>query len=190
MPKRTFALAAAPLLFNIPFYAENPTLTLVTGPRGAGKSTLCRAAAEEAARRGLRVSGLLSPPVFEHDQKIAIHLVDLATRESREMARCRTSSEPASTHATADWSFDPSVLAWGDAVLRAAGDCDLLVVDELGPLEFERGQGFMSAFPLLDARRYRVALVVVRPTLLDAAQARWPWADVLDVAALCAEVGR
>ena len=47
---------------------------------------------------------------------------------------------------------------------------------------------WVSAFPLLDARRYRLALVVVRPALLDAAQARWPGATVLDVAALRGEV--
>ncbi|NLH07638.1 MAG: DUF2478 domain-containing protein [Chloroflexi bacterium] len=173
--------SSATLLSAIPLDAETPTLALVTGPRGAGKTTLCHAAADEAARRGWSVRGLLSPPVFEHGQKIAINLVDLATRP-------RAASEPASPHATADWSFDPAVLAWGDGVLRAIGPCDVLIIDELGPLEFERGQGWVSAFPLLDARRYRLALVVVRPALLDAAQARWPGATVLDVAALRGEV--
>lgn len=188
MPARALLSSATSLLSAIPFGAETPTLALVTGPRGAGKTTLCLAAADEAARRGWSVRGLLSPPVFEHGQKIAINLVDLATRERRVLARPRAASEPASPHATADWSFDPAVLAWGDGVLSAIGPCDVLIVDELGPLEFERGQGWVSAFPLLDARRYRLALVVVRPALLDAAQARWPGATVLDVAALRGEV--
>lgn len=30
-----------------------------------------------------------------------------------------------------------------------------------------------------DARRYRLAVAVVRPELLDAAMARWPWASCI-----------
>ena len=37
---------------------------------------------------------------------------------------------------------DAEVLAWGTRILQQATPCDLLVVDELGPLKFERGEGW------------------------------------------------
>jgi nucleoside-triphosphatase THEP1 len=56
--------------------------------------------------------------------------------------------------------------------LRAATPCDVLVVDELGPLELIHGKGWIVALDILQARNYRAALVVVRPCLLENFQAR------------------
>lgn len=179
------APAATSLLDALQSESSQPILFLVTGACGTGKTTLCRALAGEAIALGRHVCGVLSPPVFDSGRKVGINLIDLATRETRLLARRR---EPDAREAggveTTEWRFDPVVLAWGDDVLRETGACDLLVVDELGPLELERGEGWMSALPLLDAGAYRAALVVVRPSLLDAALARWPGATVLDAAAL------
>lgn len=162
-----------------------PTLFLVTGACGSGKTTLCRALADEALRLGKHVCGVLSPPVFDSGRKVGISLLNLATGESRLLARRREAdAEAVGGVVTTEWAFDPAVLAWGDDVLRETGACDLLVVDELGPLELERGEGWQSALPLIDRGAYRAALVVVRPRLLDAALARWPRAAVLDAAAL------
>ena len=57
---------------------------------------------------------------------------------------------------------------------------DLLVVDELGPLEFARGVGLTEGLTAVDAGRYAVACVVVRPALVDEALRRWPDATVVD----------
>ena len=64
-------------------------------------------------------------------------------------------------------------------MLSAAADCDLLVVDELGPLEFESEEGLIQGMWALDDGHFRLGLVVVRPRLVHAAQARWPTATVL-----------
>jgi len=55
--------------------------------------------------------------------------------------------------------FDPETLAWGDAALAQATPCHLLVVDELGPLEIERGQGWPKAFDVLRGTDFALALV-------------------------------
>jgi nucleoside-triphosphatase THEP1 len=72
--------------------------------------------------------------------------------------------------------FDPAVLAWGnEAIARAAaGHPDLLVVDELGPLELARGAGWAAALTVLQRPDYQAALVVVRPELIEAVQRRLP----------------
>jgi hypothetical protein len=80
---------------------------------------------------------------------------------------------------TKRWRFSPTVLEWCNQVLAAAVPCDLLVVDELGPLEFERNQGLLNGFRVVDSGMYRVSLTVVRPSLLSKARERWPGAEVV-----------
>jgi nucleoside-triphosphatase len=152
--------------------SATPRICIVTGGRGAGKSAWCGALAREARARGLQVAGLWSPAALTEGEKTGIDLVDLAADETRRLAVLRT--DDAAAVATGKWAFDPDVIAWGNAALAAVGAPDLLIVDELGPLEFERGQGLTQGLRLIDARSYRLACVVIRPELLAAAVERWP----------------
>ena len=156
------------------------TLYLLTGPIGAGKTTFCRQLAESARSRGWQVAGLLSPAWIEADQKTGILLEDLESGEQRRLAFSTPS--PQSDLRVGKWYFDTQVLAWGQQILSNCPACDLLIVDELGPLEFNNGQGLSAAFELLSAGQYRVGYVVIRPTLIENACKRWPWAEVLPVA--------
>ena len=52
---------------------------------------------------------------------------------------------------------------WGNQTLNTSTPCDVLVVDELGPLEFERGIGLQNGFTAIDSRNFDFALVVIRP---------------------------
>jgi nucleoside-triphosphatase THEP1 len=45
--------------------------------------------------------------------------------------------------------------------------CDLLMVDEIGPLELEQGKGFAPILDLLPVGGPTYTLIVVRPALLD-----------------------
>jgi hypothetical protein len=51
----------------------------------------------------------------------------------------------------------------------------------LGPLEFEEGCGYQSAFSFLEEGDYRTAFVVVRPTLLPLAQSRWSQSEIFSL---------
>jgi nucleoside-triphosphatase THEP1 len=154
-----------------------PPLWLLTGPIGAGKTTFCRQLAQAARQRGWQVAGLLSPAQMEGDQKIGILLKDLHSGEQQRLAY--TTPTPNADVHLGRWYFDVQVLEWGNRVLKDCSPCDLLVIDELGPLEFNAGKGLSAAFKLLAAGQYRVGCVVIRPLLLEAASASWPWAEVL-----------
>jgi ABC-type cobalamin/Fe3+-siderophores transport system ATPase subunit/nucleoside-triphosphatase THEP1 len=160
---------------------RSPQRLVVTGARGSGKSRWCAALVAAARARGLRVAGVASPAVLEAGHKVAIDLVDLRDESRRRLAEVRRADEPGT--ATERWRFDEEALAWGNAALRAAAAApiDLLVVDELGPLEFVRGIGFTEGLAALDAGRFAVACAVVRPALVDEALRRWPDATVVDV---------
>jgi nucleoside-triphosphatase THEP1 len=70
------------------------------------------------------------------------------------------------------WQFHQEGLRWGAEILRRAAPCDVLVIDELGPLELTREQGWTVALDVLSAGKYRMAVVVVRPALVAAFEER------------------
>lgn len=154
-------------------------LVLVSGTRGAGKTTWCSHLVREARERGVAVAGVLSPHALDDaGVRIAIDLVDISTGEQRRIAVRGHATSPRATGLPRPWwTFDQDALAWGDAVLTRVENVDLVVIDELGVLEFRHGSGLASGLRLVDEGRFRTACVVIRPELLDAARIRWPWAE-------------
>lgn len=159
-------------------------LHIITGDRGAGKSTFCQHLVELAGAAGWQPGGLLSPAVVAGGQKTGIAAVDLRSGERRLLAVRRESDQSTAELQTNRWRFDPAVMAWGNEVLQTAVPCDLLVVDELGPLELERGEGWLAGLAALDSGRYRAGVVVIRPELLAIARQSWPDAMVLSIGAV------
>ncbi len=180
LPSQVSADPSAPILAKIfEESSDSPQLIFVTGPSGAGKSTWCAGLVRRSRERGLVVRGLLSPAVFADGSKIGIDLVDLATGERRRLATLR---RPTSTGLLTDhWQFDADILVWGNQILRDAHPCDLLIIDELGPLELLRNGGLQEAIRILEQRHYHVACAVIRPSLLPDAQQRWPGGHVIDL---------
>jgi len=160
------------------------TVYVVTGGRGAGKTTFCRRLLKEvrALSGGVVAAGVLSPKVREDHQDVAIDVVDVASGRRRRLAERR---DPAATRdrlSTKRWQFHADSLSWGNTVLQSATPCDLLVVDELGILEFEGDDGWTGGIAAVDSAAYRAAFVVVRPELLARAQHRWPEAILIHIA--------
>jgi nucleoside-triphosphatase len=153
---------------------------LVCGDRGSGKTRWCQRLVKAARLKGLLVRGVLSPAVFHAGRKAYIDLLDLAQGERRRLASLRKPRERVA-HAIClgSWAFDPVVLAWGNRVLADICDCDLLVVDEVGPLEFTLNQGMVAGLEVISGRNHRLACVTIRPAMLAEALQCWPWAEVL-----------
>jgi len=161
------------------------SLSLLSAPSGAGKTTFCLRRAEQARAAGWQVSGILCPPVFQGGVKTGILVQDLRSGETRPLAVSSLSQTELSTFnlPLGQWLFDSSALAWGNEVLAAALPCDLLIVDELGPLELMRGEGWQNAISVLRQPRYKIGLAVVRPSLLQTAQTLFPQAKILPLPA-------
>ncbi|PWH20829.1 MAG: hypothetical protein DDG58_00665 [Ardenticatenia bacterium] len=157
-------------------------IILLTGDRGSGKTTVCQRWAYQARAAGWDVAGLLSLAVFDRGLKLAIDALDLRSGERRRLARMRTATTVAEGLCTPAWCFDTATIAWGNQVLTHATPCDLLILDELGPLELERSQGWTAGITAVSTKRYRQAWVVVRRELLTVAQRLWPMAYVVEVA--------
>lgn len=158
----------------------NPSRLIITGGRGSGKTSFCIYLTYLLNTAGWDVAGILSQPVFQQSLQIAIDAINLQTGIRRCLATLNLDKSTSEVQ-TERWVFDTSTVAWCNEVFRSAIPCDLLVVDELGPLEFERDQGWTDALTALDSGKFKYALAVVRTELLTLAQERWPTARLIKV---------
>jgi nucleoside-triphosphatase len=140
-------------------------IIVLTGDSGSGKTTTCLRLAERVSGQGLDCAGIVCPGRFDGTRKTGIGILNLRTQERRSLAVVNDRPGPLRTRM---YQFDVEVMNWGMAALESACPCDLLLIDELGPLELERGQGWVNAFDILRAGQFRLAVVVVRPSLVEA----------------------
>jgi nucleoside-triphosphatase THEP1 len=164
---------------------------VLTGERGSGKSTVCARAARKVAAQDLTVAGILTERSDATSPGSERRVIDLRTRESRafgsqdrergrdvrrvvaapDTSAASVPAVVASRSGTIDpltpgWEFDSSVFDWGNDVLSRSTPCDLLVIDEVGPIELLGGRGWVKALEAVCSGDYRLALVVCRPGLL------------------------
>jgi nucleoside-triphosphatase THEP1 len=146
-------------------------ILLLAGPVGVGKTTVAERVAGLALRQGLACGGLLAPAMLDAcGRKVGIVGVDAATGQRRPLARTdRDLGGPT----IGPYSFDAAALEWATAVVMdALGNCDLLLVDEIGKLELWQGLGLAPILARLAAGEAQRALILVRESLLDELQGR------------------
>ncbi len=154
-------------------------IIILTGDIQSGKTNLCRVFVQKAKEEGVQLAGLLSPAVFHEGEKTGIDVINLKNWERRHLAVLKEKDQTGLE--TKRWSFYPEIVQWGNQALINAVPCDLLVVDELGPLEFIRGEGWIAGLEAVDSGSYQSALVVIRPSLLKMAGQRWKISRVFDL---------
>ncbi len=155
---------------------------IITGESGSGKTRFCTAVVN-ALRQGdlqrMDIRGILSPALMRRRKKAGIQAINLVTFEHKNLAEPNEGDDgPISTKR---WRFDPRIISWCNTVLSTATPCAVLVIDEIGPLEFEQGEGFIAGLEAVDSGEYTLALVVVRPHSLSQALERWADAEVLNI---------
>jgi nucleoside-triphosphatase THEP1 len=145
-------------------------IALVTGEIGSGKTTVCQRTLDHLLRRGMQCMGILAPPCFDAaGVKCGIDVWDVTTGERRHLAD-RTDGGGSTI---GEYSFVEMTLRWAVERLSAAiaSHPDLLVVDEIGPLELVHRQGFVVALGALSEREIvPQALVVVRQAYVAMAE--------------------
>ncbi len=152
-------------------------LLILSGEIGSGKTTLLLNFLDQLKEYGLQIHGILTPPVIVNGEKTGIDLVDLKTGERKLFATLRGSITAGLI--TQKWIFDETVMEWGNTILSKAVPCQVLIIDELGPLEFELGKGLMQGLKAIQSKQYVTAIVVIRPALIPAALKSLPDAQVV-----------
>ncbi len=158
---------------------DTPAIILITGEMQAGKSTLCQKLAQRFREKGIFVTGL----VTEHPAPHSLVVAALHTNE-RYLLTCPFESEQGT--ALTHFRMNPAAMARSAEALPTSFPTQIFILDELGPLELLRGEGWMAVLHLLASEEYKIAFIVVRPTLLAQAIQQLP-CDIYTVAHITLE---
>jgi hydroxymethylpyrimidine pyrophosphatase-like HAD family hydrolase/nucleoside-triphosphatase THEP1 len=170
--------------------AARGRIVLLTGAPGAGKTGVCQRVAHLTRHKGFRVSGLITEARRLASGRIVQTVVNLRTGERRRLADYIgvDKGEPIGSGVAGrfSWTFVSDSVRWGRHELDRCltGRTDLLVVDQLGPLELVAGSGWANAVDVLRARRFDLGLVVVNPLVMAELRRR-----LGDASAVAVEVG-
>ncbi len=149
-----------------------PYVVLLTAPIGAGKTTACERFLERARAGGLDAGGILAPARYgQGGEKVGIDAVDVLSGERRTLAMF----EPeVALRTIGPYRFDAAVMEWAlDRVsLALATPIDVVIIDEIGPLELIHERGFAPALGQLPHAQAKAIILVVRSELLVALRER------------------
>jgi nucleoside-triphosphatase THEP1 len=122
---------------------------------------------EELRGTGLKIGGVVSPPVFnDGDEKIGFQGEDILTGEQWDLGRSNGSLDGPRL---GPWSFSNEGFRLGISAIRGAinSRVDLVVLDEIGPLELIRGEGYAEILPELTSAPVEILILVLRQNLID-----------------------
>ena len=137
----------------------------LTGKRGVGKTSVCQAVVESARARGRRPQGVLSIALFDGSGvKVGFEAMDAGSGQRWLLAH---TAQPLDGPRIGPYVLDTLGLARAiDVLKRACSTPDLMILDEVGPLEIERNEGFAPVLDILPLEGPGHLLIVVRPSLL------------------------
>ena len=145
--------------------AARRTTIVLTGDRGAGKTSFLLRLLTELQGSGWAVGGILAPAVISNGKRLGYDIHDVRTGLSVPLCR---SGNPGRRTEAGPYSFFPSGIAFGRKALstRFLAGVDVVCIDEIGPLEF-RGEGWAPAVRELLRDLEAPLVLVVRSSLLD-----------------------
>jgi nucleoside-triphosphatase len=110
-----------------------PQRLFLTGEPGCGKTTAVRKTAELLILRGIGVGGILSGEIREGGTRVGFSLEDLVTREKGTLARVGLQGGPRVGKYRVNLCDIERIGV--RAIERAVRDSEVIVADELGPME-------------------------------------------------------
>jgi len=102
----------------------------ITGPPGAGKSTLARKVVEELKKAGLKVCGTSCPDVREGGRRVGFLIVDVEDGSRAWLARVDCEGPRVGRYKLCPGAEEVGVRA-------LSKDCDVYLIDEIGPMELK-----------------------------------------------------
>ncbi|MBC7114790.1 MAG: NTPase [Archaeoglobi archaeon] len=105
---------------------------LITGKPGCGKTTLISRIVEELRARGFRAGGICCPEIRERGRRVGFMIVDLMSGESRILSHISEKGPKVGKYGVNVRNVDEMSRR---AIERALNEADLIVIDEIAPME-------------------------------------------------------
>jgi nucleoside-triphosphatase THEP1 len=153
-----------------------PVIFILTGEVETGKTTVARKLIDALSFKGFQVKGFLSEAVYTGEIRSGFKLVNIGNGES--VLSCQTDPKMGWSK-TGRYYFNPEVFTFGDRVLDPEGlkDAQLIVIDELGPLEMNN-MGWSPAVGKLCASILTPQLWIIRKSLVHKLARKWSVGDI------------
>ena len=144
---------------------------IVTGKVHGGKTTFVSRLTTRLSEEGFRVSGFLSPGIFQNRQRTNYTLVSLDNDLKAPLA---SDGEIEGWFAFRRFFFNPEAFTLGERLIRTGitKGADVVVLDEVGPMELEGG-GWSPAIDELQRHPGTLQIWVVRDSVLEHVMERW-----------------
>lgn len=143
-------------------------ITIITGHRGIGKTTCLLKIIKKLRADSVKISGIITPPIYNgKDKKVGFTAYNVETEEMWDLARTdKTLAGPS----YGPFSFSKKGLIRANDVLKESLQKKdyTIFLDEVGPLELSKHQGFFPVLPLLTSSKRDLNLyIIIRPELID-----------------------
>ena len=132
----------------------------VTGPAGVGKTTLVERVAKEVERWGYIVGGMVTREVRRNGKRVGFRIIALDTGEEGTLASLRgTSHLPGIPFGRYVVHVDEIERVAVPAIKRALVEADLIVIDEIGPMEYKSDEFARAVGEILKSEKPLLAVV-------------------------------
>jgi nucleoside-triphosphatase len=112
---------------------QGKRLILVTGPPGIGKTTVLLKVEEKLRNRGYKVGGMISQEIRDGCSRVGFEITDLALGRKGWLAHIRQAEGPKIGRYRVNIEDLDSIGT--TAILGAINNADIVVIDEIGPME-------------------------------------------------------
>lgn len=135
---------------------------ILTGPVHSGKTTLLKKVIRELKEKKYKIDGFLSETVWRKQEIVGYDLFNLKKERSIPLIR-RTGKKE--WQKIGSYFFIPQSLAEAEKIILRGKEADILVVDEVGPLELS-GRGFWPALKQVVFQPLNSYIFVIRKNII------------------------
>ncbi|CAB50178.1 NTPase [Pyrococcus abyssi] len=134
----------------------------VSGMPGVGKTTLAKRIADEIRREGYKVGGIITQEIRTGPKRSGFRVIALDTGEIGRLAYVGQGYPRVGRYVVDIEGFDRVAIP---AISRALRDADIIIIDEIGPMEFKSNE-FLKALGLV-LKSEKPLLATVHRKLVD-----------------------
>jgi len=130
---------------------------LLTGNPGVGKTTVLMKTVNALKERGIRVGGMISREVREGGTRVGFEILDLSSGRRGWLAHVNQKSGPQVGKYRVNMEDLNAIGA--RAVTEAVEKCDIIVIDEIGPMELFSERFKEAVQKALGSRKLVIAVI-------------------------------
>ncbi len=155
-------------------------LCVLTGFTGIGKTTLLINLISHLKSNNVPIQGIVTPNLMINGVLKGKLIRDISSGVEKPFASLNPEI-PDGRH-NLRFSFNRNAINWANTLFDEVSSCSNIFVDEIGPLELKMNSGLTSALKVIQERRFRKGLVVLRPNLVNLIKESWYVNEIFELA--------